>query len=118
MPASLPVHVVKSDDSPLQGVLELAAGENHTCGVRNVDRSLFCWGDGSRGQLGTDAQTDALSATETVAAGDVALVAAGESHTCTVVADGSVHCWGGNAYGQLGDATTTSRLHPVATVAP
>ncbi len=29
-------------------------------------------------------------------------LAAGESHTCFVVADGSVRCWGDNASGQLG----------------
>ncbi len=39
-------------------------------------------------------------------------VAAGQSHSCELVADG-VRCWGSNNYGQLGDDTTQQRHSPV-----
>ena len=41
-------------------------------------------------------------------------VAAGESHSLTLEADGHLWAWGRNDAGQLGDGTTTSRTQPVA----
>jgi alpha-tubulin suppressor-like RCC1 family protein len=39
-------------------------------------------------------------------------IAAGEQHSCAVLADGSVACWGYNNAGQVGDNTTVNRTHP------
>jgi hypothetical protein len=48
---------------------------------------------------------------------DVAAIAAGEGHTCALLAStGGVQCWGQNTYGQLGDGTTTDRLVPTSVV--
>lgn len=43
-------------------------------------------------------------------------VAAGDSHSCAVTADGHVKCWGSNDNGQLGDGTFARR--PSATTVP
>jgi hypothetical protein len=41
-------------------------------------------------------------------------VAAGGSHTCTLLTDGAIQCWGDNRVGQLGDGSTVNRLLPTA----
>ena len=40
-------------------------------------------------------------------------LAAGTSHSCSVLTDGTVKCWGLNTNGQLGDATTVQKTSPV-----
>jgi alpha-tubulin suppressor-like RCC1 family protein len=52
--------------------------------------AVRCWGDDFFGQ--TEVPADL---------GVVSLVAAGNRHTCALLADGSVRCWGDNADGQL-----------------
>ncbi len=40
-------------------------------------------------------------------------IAAGDNHTCALLAGGSVACWGYNLHGQVGDGTTADRPSPV-----
>jgi len=49
-----------------------------------------------------------------LAPGAYVSVAAGNSHTCGVLATGAVQCWGRNNYGQLGNNSTTDSATPVA----
>jgi alpha-tubulin suppressor-like RCC1 family protein len=48
---------------------------------------------------------------------DAVALAAGDNHTCALLADGAARCWGENLYGQLGDPSTsgtTSNPMPLA----
>ena len=63
-------------------------------------------------------QIQAFTATGTFDDGSVRAltatpIAAGDQHTCAIVANGTVQCWGKNDHGQLGDGTKTDSSIPV-----
>ena len=92
---------------------DVAAGRSHTCAVR-ANGTVACWGSNGAGQLGDGTTTNRLSPVPVAGLTDpVVAIAAGEAHTCVVVATGTARCWGDNSSGQLGDGTTTNRLTPV-----
>ena len=40
----------------------------------------------------------------------VRAIAAGDSHTCALMAGGGVRCWGSNVYGALGDGAPSDHV--------
>ena len=98
----------------LGGVLEIAAGSEHTCALTRGG-ALACWGANFAGQLG-DGTTVKRNAPVMIVSGlsrPVTGIAAGSEHTCALVA-GGVKCWGANFSGQLGDGTNVNRSTPVS----
>ncbi len=93
------------------GLLALAAGLTHTCGV-DESGVAFCWGGNDRGQLGDGSTTDRSVATRVQGGLRFASVAAGASHTCGLSRSGEVLCWGANINGQLGDGSRDDRHQP------
>lgn len=108
------------DCVPLTNVTTFSMGEAHTCAVANGD--ALCWGEGDYGRLGNGTDDNSSIPTPICLAGEwngtacvnvigttfdtlsgVTNIAAGDQHTCAVVASGAVRCWGENYYGQLGD---------------
>lgn len=67
-------------------VLEVSAGADHTCVLRESG-AIVCWGNNEHGQ-------------EEVPAGRYRSVSAGWKHSCAVEESGDVHCWGLNGEGQ------------------
>lgn len=90
----------------------LAAGADHTCAA--VAGALLCWGDNSKGQLGTGDTVLRRSPTAVSGmASGVSQVTAGDRHTCAI-RNGGAWCWGFNANGELGNGTTADSSVPVA----
>jgi alpha-tubulin suppressor-like RCC1 family protein len=109
------------------GTVQVSAGGFHTCTLR-VDKSVWCWGRNSEGELGTQSSssssglptapvlvgsafegnaTGSLGATYIAAAigvGQQGLVQQGGFHTCAIDTTGMSDCWGWNSNGQI---TTT-----------
>jgi alpha-tubulin suppressor-like RCC1 family protein len=80
-------------------VIQVSAGVSHTCAVLS-DRTLFCWGRDTFGQVSGPGGADAVK--PMLVARDVSEVAAGGTHTCALHTDAGVECWGANADYQLG----------------
>ncbi|KAL7982105.1 hypothetical protein Chor_001162 [Crotalus horridus] len=75
---------------------------------------LFCWGDGSYGQLGLGEEgvsqpVPLRRIPPAVGVQEVVLVACGERHTLLLLADGSLASCGDNAQGQLGKTLSAGR---------
>jgi len=100
----------------IQGATAITAGSNHTCVV--ADGRVFCWGLDDDGQLGDGTVSGSDTPVQVLNIDGIGvratLVAAGESHTCTVLESGAVICWGDNRHGQLGDGTFAVRTTPVS----
>ena len=98
--------------------LALAAGDDHTCALRD-DNTVKCWGGNLDGQLGlgdTEDRGDGANEmgdslpTVDLGPGRVAVaLGAGSSHTCAVRDTGDLVCWGLNQHGQLGQGDTAWR---------
>jgi alpha-tubulin suppressor-like RCC1 family protein len=89
----------------------VAAGAWHTCGIRNTG-TLWCWGRGTDGRLGTGSTTTQTSPTQVGSATNWASVSAGTDHTCGVRTTGTLWCWGDNVDGELGLGDTTDYSTP------
>ncbi|RDV37887.1 hypothetical protein DV096_12315 [Bradymonadaceae bacterium TMQ3] len=100
--------------------VSVAAGAEHTCALTGANE-LYCWGENSDQQLGTDTPAanqrhrvtinpDTPTPIDTFVA-----VAAGDAHTCAVTAEGANGwCWGRFSSGELnGNTLGDSKPRPV-----
>ena len=111
--------------SPVQTVAggtnwkQVVAGSNFI-GAIKTDGSLWMWGGGTYGQLGTGNTTGQSSPVQTVAGGTNWIQVSSGGTYATVGAiktNGTLWTWGQNNYGQLGTNNTTDTSSPVQTVA-
>eukprot|EP00004_Rigifila_ramosa_P017880 TRINITY_DN439_c0_g1_i1.p1 TRINITY_DN439_c0_g1~~TRINITY_DN439_c0_g1_i1.p1 ORF type:complete len:1650 (-),score=343.71 TRINITY_DN439_c0_g1_i1:64-4377(-) len=84
--------------------VSLAALSGRTTCAWLETRELYCWGDGSLGQLGLGTTGVGAVPTSPVPLGgaEATSVYSGGDYTCILSTVGSVLCWGSNSYGQLG----------------
>ena len=99
-------------------VLQVAAGQTHTCALLD-DATVKCWGYGQGGLLGYGDTGDRgdqphemgnnLSAVDLGTGSRVAQLAVGEFHSCVLLNDGTMKCWGNGNTGMLGSGDTFNR---------
>jgi alpha-tubulin suppressor-like RCC1 family protein len=102
-------------------VVAIAAGGAQNL-ARCADGGIATWGYNASGQLGNNSKANGripgpLASSGVLSGTTIVDVAAGDSHSLAVSADGTVAGWGANSYGQLGTNNTTAGLVPVSTSA-
>jgi alpha-tubulin suppressor-like RCC1 family protein len=96
-PALVPAQVTSIGSS----VVEVAAGQAFTC-ARKQDGTVWCWGYGFDGELGTGTGLNETNPQPVAALGNgVRAVSAAGSNACALKTDGSVWCWGDGSDGAL-----------------
>jgi alpha-tubulin suppressor-like RCC1 family protein len=102
-------HLVPTDIASLATFGMIAAGQNHSCGIRGGQ--LYCWGNNVSGAFGNGTTTS--SATPVIAStatgNNWSDIAVGSGHTCILNTAGNVYCAGQGSYGQLGFGGTTAQ---------
>jgi len=108
----------------LTGVVEIDAGEFHTCARLNTGQAR-CWGDSDSGRLGNNAvvvdRDLPVVVRNTNGAGalsGVTQLSTGGDHTCARLANGQARCWGDGVNGELGDGTDIDSPFPGAVTTP
>lgn len=103
---------------PVPGLVDvraIAAGGFHNCALLGSGQ-VKCWGLDGPGQLGDGAGTpsgETFTPVEVLGITDATALAAGEFHTCALLATGGVKCWGHNGFGQLGNDSDVDSTTPV-----
>jgi hypothetical protein len=107
----------------LEDVVDVSVGEFHTCAVRH-EGSVWCWGRGLRGALGTgdltsetcDGRRCSSRPLRVAGIDDAVSVSAGLNVACARRQSGAAACWGANDDGLVGDGTAKDRDGAVAVV--
>lgn len=90
--------------------LELAAGEEHVCGIA-ADQSVWCWDAGRSRAVLLGALTS--NDPKQVDAGPWESITAGSYYTCGIKTDQTAWCWGSGGFGALGNGNDAASLTPV-----
>ncbi|MBN8459853.1 MAG: cadherin-like beta sandwich domain-containing protein [Verrucomicrobia bacterium] len=113
-----PVAVDRSGLLANKTITAIAAGSSHNLALC-ADGTLAAWGHNGYAQLGDGTTADrtrpvAVNRNGVLAGKTITAIAAGDSYSLALCADGTLAAWGDNYYGQLGDGTTlTTYSSPV-----
>lgn len=98
--------------SNLRDAADVAAGQLHTCALRNGGGQVECWGYNNTGQLGDGTLRDSAVPTEVRGLGLVRGLGVGLYFSCAIKSAGEVFCWGANVRGMLGTNDMMRRIFP------
>jgi alpha-tubulin suppressor-like RCC1 family protein len=109
--------------SPVQTVAggtnwkQVSCGHAHTAAIK-TDGTLWCWGDGTLGEIGDNNLSKRSSPVQTVANGtNWRSISCGYRNNSAIKTDGTLWVWGYNLIGALGTNDLVHRSSPVQTAA-
>ncbi|MFD4869746.1 RCC1 domain-containing protein [Streptomyces sp. NPDC058412] len=100
------------DVQSLDKVRDVGAGCDFSVALRQ-DGTVWTWGAGANGRLGTGNATDRATPQQVPDLADVESISVGCDHVLALTADGTVKAWGKNTEGQLGNDSVTDSNKPV-----
>ncbi len=117
-----PVAVATSGVLAGKTLVKIAAGDTTVCALSS-DNQVYCWGNGTGGQLGNGAKNSSSTALPVTMPGGFAGKAItdlslGSAHACMGVSDGSAYCWGDGSNYQVGNGSFSGSTTPLRITAP
>jgi alpha-tubulin suppressor-like RCC1 family protein len=107
--------VVVGGATPLTGVVQITAGQGHTCALLTSGEAR-CWGANGSGAVG-DGTTSQRRLPATVGGstplGGIQEISAGDAFTCAVLTSSEGRCWGAATSSQLGNGGSANSTTPV-----
>jgi alpha-tubulin suppressor-like RCC1 family protein len=94
--ASATITVIPPPLLPLHGVIQMAAGDAHTCAL-DAAGLAYCWGWNYSGQLGDGTDFDRSIPGFVAGSHTFTSLTAGQFKTCGVATGGSAYCWAWDA---------------------
>lgn len=92
-------------------------GSSQNSAAIKTDGTLWLWGSGGNGQLGTDSVLGVSSPVQTISGGtNWKMVSLGMNSAAAIKTDNTLWLWGYNGSGNLGDNTIVQRNSPVQTI--
>ena len=120
--AALGTNSLIAQSSPVQTISggtnwrSVSLGGNHSAAIK-TDGTLWLWGTGSVGQLGTNSTIRQSSPVQTISGGNNwRSVSIGNNHSAAIKTDGSLWLWGTGGAGTLGNNSTINQSSPVQTI--
>ena len=114
----IPIQVVGVGGTGYLGnIVDISTGEQHVLALKN-DGTVYSWGMGASGRLGTDATVNSntpLKVVNETNTGDllnIQKISAGYNHSMALAQDGSLYVWGNNDIGQLGIGSYNTKNKP------
>ncbi len=100
----------------LTDIEQVRVGVDAAC-ARQSSGKVFCWGSGSRGQLGHGATQPSPSPVEVSGISDATDLGGGSYNYCALRRGGAVACWGSNEDGQIANGKAGRENDAAAPVA-
>jgi alpha-tubulin suppressor-like RCC1 family protein len=85
----------------LTDVAQIACAGDLSC-ARKHDGTVWCWGAGTRGQLGDGGTGNKFAPVQVEGVARAVTLGLGDGFACVVDQTGAVWCWGSNEHGRLG----------------
>lgn len=108
------VNVAPEPVENLTGIMEIAAGDNHTLALKQDRTTIYAWGSNSYGQLGDGGFDEKLKPIQVFGISSVKMIGAGNDHTLAIKDDGTVWTWGRNTSGKETPRSTPIQLSGVS----
>ncbi len=106
--------------SGVESFTAISTSGDFSCGIANTG-SLYCWGYGPQGQLGTGNVPSANVPTSVTIPNGVAsftVISTNANFSCAIANTGTLYCWGKGTSGQIGNGSNSNVNVPTAVTMP